>query len=98
MFFDGKTYKVLRATPAIQAAWQRLLRHQAEMFLLLEAEATIESVTWLVDQLVPDFDSEVTEGNRKAILAGIKRAQNDPELARIVDTRDARRFEEGEAE
>ncbi len=91
MFLNGKIYEVLKASDAQRTAFDRLVLHQAEMFALLDAPRTLQSVQFLVSQLCPSFDQEITADNKDAILKAIRRHQVDPERAKIVDIRDARR-------
>ena len=93
MFFNGKKYNVRKATEVQQRAFMQLLNHQATRFFLLDAERTLQSVQFLVSQLVPEFDQELTEANKNQVFRMIRKWQKDPERAAIITERDERRWE-----
>jgi hypothetical protein len=96
MYFNGKIYRIKPADEGTRQAYEALLQFQIVEFAIFEVEATVASIKWMLGRLCPDFPLEsVTEENRRELLRLIRLAQTDPERAQMVETRDARKFMEG---
>jgi hypothetical protein len=130
MFYEGKIYRIERASTAIQAMFRNIVSERcAELCnpmkdflatldgmdgsdraaavsafvaarrdreypeeIVTQAKNWLPVATWLVEHLIPDYDGKVTEENKHQFLKTIQLHHGNPELERITEIRDARKW------
>ena len=107
MFFQGKVYKIDRATIALQLSIQTYIRERVdaskdamERFEQIEGEAnSLRVCRFMVKHLIPEFPlDQVNEENKAFLLRMIHLRHTDPDREQAREIIDRRRYENQEQE